>query len=216
MNEARVRLDLPRLLGIAPSMEARHYQPYFELWTIWGAFSPVGYDEASLSGLWVDPSQRLTLHLSGGRRSYGDVTGGMASLPLRSDGWRIAADAMLRPAADWTISGGYTADVGFGSSRSDQTLGVRRSFGSAYLGLSGMGFQTLDDFRVERGRVWGLSADGGVPLGAAAHLDGSFQAFRHRERYTGGIDWNQMRGMLRLVWTIGSEPGRRMPAGGAR
>lgn len=216
VNEARVRLDLPRLFGIAPALQARHYQPYFELWTIWGAFSPVGYDEATVSGMWVDPSQRLTLHFAGGRRTYGDVTGGMASLPLRNDGWRISADALVRPAPDWTVSGGYSADVGFGSSRSDQTLGVRRSFGGAYLGLTGMGFQTLDDFRVERGRVWGASADAGVPLGSAARLDGSFQAYRHRERYTGGIDWNQMRGMLRLVWTIGSEPGRRTPAGGGR
>ncbi len=164
----------------------------------------------------MDPSQRLTLHLSGGRRVYGNVTGGMASLPLRNDGWRVAADASWRAGPAWTVSGGYTADVGFGASRSDQTLSVRRSLGNAYLGLSGMAFQTLDDFQVERGRVWGLSADGGVPLGSAAHIDGSFQAYRHRERYIGGIDWNQMRGMLRLVWTIGSEPGRRGPLGGAQ
>ncbi len=140
----------------------------------------------------------------------------MVSLPLRNDGWRIAADLGLRPDAAWSVSGGYSADVGFGASRSDQTLGLRRQLGSGYLGLTGMAFQTLDEFRVERGRVWGLSADGGVQLTTSARIDGSFQAYRHAERYAGGIDWNQLRGMLRLEWTVGPEPGHRATPGGPR
>ena len=217
VNDGRVRLELPRLLGLSPSLEARHYQPYFELWTIWGAFSPVGYDEASASAYWSGASDRFALRVSGGRRSYGQVTGGMASLPLRNDGWRVSTDATLRPAPAWSVSAGYAADVGIGQARSDQTLSVRRELGGGYLGVSGMAFQTLDEFQVARGRVWGASAEAGVRLLPSARVDGSFQAYRHAERYTGGIDWNQLRGMLRVEWTVGPEPGRSSaPRGGAR
>ncbi len=216
VNDGRLRLDLPRVHAILPSLEARHYQPYFELWTIWGAFAPVGYDEATAAGSWADPSGRVSLRASGGYRRYGERSGGMLSLPLRNDGWRFDADVGIRPDARWSLSGGYGADVGFGASRSDQTLGVRRQLGGGYLGLTGMAFQTLDEFRVERGRVWGLSADGGVQLTSSARLDGSFQAYRHAERYAGGIDWNQLRGMLRLEWTVGPDPGRAGGPGGAR
>jgi len=217
VNDGRVRLELPRLLGFSPSLEARHYQPYFELWTIWGAFAPVGYDEASASAFWSDPDNRVTLRVSGGRRTYGQVTGGMASLPLRNDGWRFGTDATFRAGPAWSVSGSYAADVGFGEARSDESVSVRRELGSAYLGVSGMAFQTLDEFQVEQGRVWGASAEAGVQLLPSARLDGSFQAYRHAERYTGGIDWNQLRGMLQLQWTVGPDPGRRaLTRGGAR
>ena len=65
--------------------------------------------------------------------------------------------------------------------------------------------------------MWGASAEVGVQLLPSARLDGSFQAYRHAERYTGGIDWNQLRGMLQLQWTVGPDPGRRaLTQGGAR
>lgn len=218
VNDGRLRLELPRIAGWSPSLEARHYQPYFELWTIWGAFAPVGFDEASANAFWADPGNRVSLRLSGGRRAYGQATGGMASLPLRNDGWRVSADATLRSGASWTVSGGYAADVGMGQARSDQSLALRRQLGQGYLGVSGMAFQTLDEFQVDKGRVWGASADAGFQLLQGARVDGSFQAYRHAERYTGGIDWNQLRGMLRVEWTVGSEPGRTGHAarGGAR
>lgn len=217
MNDGTLRLELPQLLGIASSVEARHYQPYFELWTIWGAFAPVGYDEASASAFWTDRSDRLTLRVSGGRRTYAAATGGMASLPLRNDGWRLSSDATLRPTPAWALSGSYSADVGFGQARSDQTLSLRRELGAGYLGVSGMAFQTLDEFQVARGRVWGASAELGAQLLPGARVDGSFQAYRHSERYTGGIDWNQLRGIVRFQWTVGPEPGRSaVTRGGAR
>lgn len=216
VNDARLRLELPRLLGFLPTLEARHYQPYFELWTIWGAFAPVGYDEATASAYWTDPSDRVSLHLSGGRRQYGPATGGMASLPLRNDGWRAGADATIRSGAGWTVNGGYAADVGFGAARTDQLLGVRRQFGAGYAGLTGMAFQTLDEFQVDKGRVLGASADVGMKLPASVRIDASLQAYRHAERYSGGIDWNQLRGLIRFEWTIGPEPGRGRLPGGAR
>jgi hypothetical protein len=217
VNDGRLRLDLPRLMGLSPAVEVRHYQPYFELWTIWGAFSPVGYDEVNASALWLDPSDRLSLRVSGGRRRYGEVTGGMSTLPLRNDGWRLGTDAAFRTGDGWSLSGGYTIDVGFGASRSDQVISLRRDFGAGYMGLSGMAFQTLDEFRVDKGRVWGGSADVGITPMPGTRIDGSLQAYRHGERYTGGIDWNQVRGLLRFEWTIGPEPGRRGASrGGAR
>ena len=51
VNEARVRLKLPTVRRTTVSIEARRFRPFFELWTIWGAFSPVGFDEGRLQAL---------------------------------------------------------------------------------------------------------------------------------------------------------------------
>jgi hypothetical protein len=50
-NEARIRLATNRTSTVSVSSEIKHYVPFFELWTIWGAFSPVGYNEATPSPL---------------------------------------------------------------------------------------------------------------------------------------------------------------------
>ena len=44
-NEARLRVRHAFTRQWFALGEIRHYHPFFELWTIWGAFSPVGYNE---------------------------------------------------------------------------------------------------------------------------------------------------------------------------
>ena len=49
LNEALLRFILPLPSAVELSAEARRYSPFFELWTIWGAFSPTGFSEGRIS-----------------------------------------------------------------------------------------------------------------------------------------------------------------------
>ncbi len=61
-NLARVMLSAPLGGGLRGSVELRKYVPFFELWTIWGAFSPVGFQEATGRLDWMSPSGRVSGH----------------------------------------------------------------------------------------------------------------------------------------------------------
>jgi hypothetical protein len=52
VNEASLRLARPLRAGLSATLEARRHRPFFEAWTIWGAFSPVAFDEARAGVSW--------------------------------------------------------------------------------------------------------------------------------------------------------------------
>ncbi len=85
--------SLPEALRL--SLEARRHRPFFELWTIWGAFAPVGFDEGRAELGWRGAQQRLQLSAHGAFRRYDDTGAGVDFLPLRSSGWRTGLDASV-------------------------------------------------------------------------------------------------------------------------
>ncbi|HET9981989.1 MAG TPA: hypothetical protein VFQ38_00310 [Longimicrobiales bacterium] len=211
VNEARLTLQLPPLAGVAATLEARHYEPFFELWTIWGAFSPVGFDEGRGDLAWAVPGVPLSVTLGGGWRRYQDPNAGFPTLLLRRDGWTANGGASWRPADGWSVDGGYAAEIGFGGARSNQSVAVRRSFGAEdYVSLNGLAFQQAFELRVDRGRVYGLGVDGGFRLTPFVRVDGDVYAFQHRDRAVSGQDWSQLRGSLSFTWALGSEPRARV------
>lgn len=210
VNEGRLRLDLPApLSGVSPYVQYRHYRPFFELWTIWGAFSPVAYDEASAGASWRPPELDLALTVRGGYREYGDPEAGFALDPVRSDGWYLGGDATWRPARDWSVFGGYRADINFGAARSEGDLGVRRAFGDdGYAGFSAITFRNVQEFRVGESNVYGGGVEGGLRIGPDARIDGRLFIYRRSdEADTPTVDWTQVRGWVRVQWTVGRDPG---------
>jgi hypothetical protein len=197
------RRTLP--LSTAVRVEVRRYVPYFDLWTIWGAFSPVGYSEARGTLDWAPAGSRVALGVSGGRRSYDDTETGVAFLPLRTDGWRVGGTASLRAAERWTLNGSYNMDINFGASSSDEDLALRWTPSDALtLGLRGLAFQNIYEFQIGTGRVVG----GGGEIGWRLFPDVRLVADALLYRHTGNnapqqVDWNQRRGTFRLEWTLG-------------
>lgn len=209
VNEALLRADAPLGRGLGASIEVRRYRPYFELWTIWGAFSPAGHREV-LAGLNWNLGE-LDLDLRGGWRQYDETGKGLSFAPIRDDGWRAMAAAAWRPAPDWLLEAGYRADIGFGAARSEGDVGVRRELGeSGYVAFRGLAFQRIYEFRVDDGVVLGAGADAGLRIGPELTVAGSLYAYRHRDG-TGAndVDWTQLRGTLRLLWAVGRDPGLR-------
>ncbi len=195
--------------GVGSRFEFRHYSPYFDLWTIWGAFSPVGYNEGTTNLTWSAPGARATFGVSGGYRAYANTYTGVAWLPLRNSGWHVGATGSARAANAWTVQGSYDMDINFGASSTDGDLAVRwqpSSRGS--LAVHGMAFQNIYEFTVGEGRVLGAGLEGAYQIAPDLRLAGDATLYRHTGKDQPDIaDWNQRRVSLRLEWRVGGDPG---------
>ncbi len=209
VNEARLRLSrtLPRALQL--SLEARRHRPFFELWTIWGAFAPVAFDEARAELGWRGAAARLQLSAHGAYRKYEDTDAEVGFLPLRTTGWRTGLDASWLFNDRLVASASTAADIGFGSSRSDANAGIRWRAGERLsLGGSVSALQSIYEFRVGTGRVFGATADASLRLTPETRITVDGGLYHHRlTNDAPGTNWSQRRASVRLEWTIGSDPG---------
>lgn len=152
VNELRVRVRAPQVANTVVSLEGRHFRPFFELWTIWGAFSPVGFDEARLDATWRNSARTLSVDVNGARRKWGDTQAGLDFAPLRDDGWRVGGGLNWRATKSVQANASYSADVGFGASRSEGDVGLHWERGRGYIGVTGSTFQSIYEFRVGTNR----------------------------------------------------------------
>jgi hypothetical protein len=211
-SEARLRARLPEWRGAALAVEARRFRPFFELWTIWGAFSPVGFTEARGTLGWHGRDgflERVGVDLAASRRTYDATDAGVESAPLRDDGWRAGVDANLRLTRDWTANAGYLREIGFGASRTDQQAGVRwdpaRRFSA---GAHVAAFQTLLETRLGFLDVKGAGVDAAWRVTPDVRVVGDAAAYRNRSSGAGPARaWTQRRGTVRLEWSVGADPG---------
>jgi hypothetical protein len=209
VNEASLQLTRPIVPGYTGSLEVRRHRPFFESWTIWGAFSPVAFDEASATVSWRNRTGSLGADVRGARRRYGDTDAGLESIPLKRDGWRAGAGADWQPREHWMAYANYDVDIGFGASRSDVVAGARwMPDESRWLGVAASGLQHIYEFRVGTGRVNGVRLEGGTRITGDARVVADAALYAHRQS---GADaspnWSQRRFSLRLEWTIGRDPG---------
>ncbi len=208
INEARARLLAPLGARLTGTAEVRRYRPFFPLWSIWGVFSPVGFDEARVGATWSAEGGRLSTHVFGGYRSYRETHAGSPTSPVRDDGWRVQAGGAFKPSQDWTVAGDYQIEVGYGASRSSVDLSLTRALdGGGHVAARGTVFRRLSEFQVGEGTGFGVGADAGYDLSAVT-LTGGAMIYRHsfgdRPQY---LDWNQLRAHLTLEVPIGDEPG---------
>lgn len=94
---------------------ARRYRPYFSLWTLWGAFSPVPYNAVNVAAQFR-PSGWLLLHGRGERYHYDDAEVSAALVPqLENKGWRTSAGATATFQPRWTLDGDFGLEHGPGA-----------------------------------------------------------------------------------------------------
>jgi hypothetical protein len=94
----------------------RRYRPYFSLWTLWGAFSPVPYN-AVFASTRVSATNWLSVRARGERYQYDDaeVSTGLVT-GLQDGGWRTSAGATATLESHWTLDGTIGAEMGPGAS----------------------------------------------------------------------------------------------------
>ncbi|HEY5546407.1 MAG TPA: hypothetical protein VIK50_10165 [Gemmatimonadaceae bacterium] len=215
LNQARVTVRSAPIGRTTVFAEARRYHPYFELWTIWGAFSPVGFDEGKSGVTWTSPDARVSGRIEASWRRYGDAATD-APDDYRTTGWGAGAGATWTPRPPWTVDAYYRLESGFGASRWEGQAGIRRAFaGSGSLALQGVAFQRLYEFRLDKGTVAGFGGEGSLPIGERARVFASAMIYRQHGGGPSAIDWNQRRASLRFEWALGNEP-VSSPPGAAR
>jgi hypothetical protein len=195
--------------GLKATGEVRKYLPYFELWTIWGVFSPVGFREAKGRLDWMDPAGRFGAYAYGSYREYEDTDlSEGATLTLQDKSWRIGGGGRYAIRDDLTLNGEYRHDVGYGASRSGGDISLRRSFGGkTYLALQGTAFETFSEFRVGSGTVFGGGLQGATPIGPASLRAGAMYYKHLQDERPSALDFGQARLHLNLEIPIGKDPG---------
>lgn len=97
------------------TLGARRYLPFFDLWTIWGAFSPVAF-HAWHGAATVTPITGLTLHIRGERYRF-EGSGSLSGLVDTEDrGWRVETGGTWEPSPQWSVSVAHHSEFGPGAS----------------------------------------------------------------------------------------------------
>ena len=205
LAQAKGQYPLTRTTGVF--LEARHYIPIFELYTIWSVFAPVGYNELTGGAYWASKGGALQLQLSGGFRTYSNAHAGTGE--LMTSGWRIGGDATWQASHDWIVRGGYHYDIGPGAAESDGNLTARwEPNGMVYAGVFATAFQTAYEYEQGFGTVIGGGVSGGVKFAEWGRL--AADVGEYQNTYGGNApqsDWNQFRASLRFDFLLGREPG---------
>lgn len=210
LNELLLRWRAPAVRGVRATAEARRFRPFFELWTIWGAFSPVGFDEGRVQAQWQRADGAVSFDVHGARRRWQDTDAGLGFAALRRDGWRAGTSARWTPRARWQVNGSYSADVGAGASRTEGDAGVQYTRGAFFGGVTASAFESIYEFRIGTGRVLGLGVDGGWQIAPDVRATASAAVYRQLVRDgAASTDWTQRRALLRIDWTVGGDPALR-------
>lgn len=210
VGKAHLTARAPVGAGVMLEATARRYVPYFELWTIWGFFSPVAYHEAEARATWR-ASPVFTAWASGGWRRYDEANATVIFRPIEREGIRLGAGASWRAARDVAIDAAYRMDRGFGAFLSAVDASVTwLPHDRIGLSIDATAFQQIEQFRVGEGIVYGGGASGDYGVTDHMALSGGFSLYRQTfENRPGIADWNQLRGWAALRVNFGRDPGRR-------
>lgn len=207
LDQFNSRLTVPIRPGLDLSAEYHHYRPFFPLWTIWGAFSAVGYDGGNGSLAWRIPSLGLGLQAGGGYRWYENSnTAGGNLAGLKDTGWRAFGGANWA-SGDWFANGQYQADIGPGAADMGGDLSAGRRFGErTWLALRATSTRSFGEYRLGDQRLTGAGLIGSAPLGDLV-VTGSAGFYRLSYTDRPAIsDWTQFRMFLGVGYRFGSEP----------
>ena len=184
----------------------RRYRPHFDLWTIWGAFSPVPY-RAVQASLAVAPISRLELRGRWERYEFDEAEAATPLFDAQRDGWRWEVGGTYRFHASWTLDGGYRQEFGPGAGIA-AVGGMLTYVPSRRLTMTLLGSTATRplEFRFNEAevRTFGIDAE----LEPSERLRLGVSADRYQESHhrpdAAAFDWSQLRLSARVVVLFGS------------
>lgn len=203
-SDLTVRYAAPRFDADAG---VRRYRPFFQLWTIWGAFSPASYTavDGSLS---VAPVRRLRLR-AGGEQYWFDDTGAETGLAgFIEQGYRVSLSAAASVTDALSVDAGWHKEDGPGAASNGWDGRVTwLPVPDVTLSAFGSTFVRPLEFRFDEAQVDAVGLD--AALRASDRLTLSLsgaQYFEDRRRPdAAAFDWNQFRLQARVTWLFGSD-----------
>jgi len=134
LGSADVNLTYARPRYVATA-GARRYRPFFSLWTLWGAFSPVPYN-AVHGSVHVRATSRVSVMARAERYWYDDAEVSTALVSgLEDRGWRVSSGVTATLSDAITLDANYAAEFGpgaagrFADAGLDYAPDARYSFG---------------------------------------------------------------------------------------
>jgi len=203
----------------------RRYRPFFDLWTIWGAFSPVAHHTVHASGS-VAPVRNLTVHTRAERYQFDDTGALTPSMAVEDRGWRVQTGAAWAPATRWSLEGGYHAEFGPGAaSRGVDLRATWLPTSALWVSAHGARMRRPLELRYSDADLTVVGVD--AEYRPSPRWRVGLQAASWREERTrpdaSALDWNQVRLAARLTLLFGSNADRlplpravRTAGGGAR
>ncbi len=191
----------------------RQYRPFFDLWTIWGAFSPAAY-HAWHGSVDVTPIAGLMLHVRGEHYQYDNTETSTPLVDVEDHGWRYETSATWLLDRRWTVSGGYQAEFGPGASSLGYN-GRLRFAPSEVLSFAVHGARVRRplELRWSDARLTSLGAEASIRPDNNWRFD--LGATRYREDRdrpdAAAVNWDQWRLTARMSLLFGSGGADRLP-----
>jgi hypothetical protein len=184
----------------------RQYRPHFDLWTIWGAFSPVPYHAVN-SGVWLRPLRDVELRARWERYAFSPTETETPLVSVDDDGYRLGFGISYSPIGTLSLDAGYREEHGPGASSHgfEGTL-TFRPVPELSLVVYGSTLERPLEFRFQDASVDALGFDAEwrpvdrvrLALGAAHYAE-------TRDRPdAAAFDWNQTRLMARVTLVLRS------------
>ncbi|HKI93817.1 MAG TPA: hypothetical protein VJ992_00870 [Gemmatimonadales bacterium] len=184
----------------------KRYRPFFELWTIWGAFSPVPY-LSKYAALEVHPTSKISLNTRGEIYAYDNASVSTPLSSVDSTGWRWSLGATVLPVPSVSLQWNYHLD--FGPGASDRGFEAYATWTpTRALMVSGQlaKLQRPLEFRYDESDVWAYGLSGSYRMIRGLQFDLSVLRYQEsRIRPDANVfDWNQFRINAGVSMTFGS------------
>ena len=201
--DAAVRYASPKV-GVVAGY--RRYAPFYELWTVWGAFSPVPYN-ALYGSLSFQATKRLQLRARGETYRFDSAGAETPLVNIVNDGWRASGGATYQISNAWQAQLGYENEFGVGASSSGWDGSVTFAPTARYsIMVYGNSLSRPLEYRWDQSvvLVYGMQAS----VVARDNLSVAFTMARYdenRERPdAASFEWDQIRFGAKAVMTFSS------------
>ena len=196
--------------GVGVSAGFARYRPHFELWTIWGAFSPVGYNGVN-GTVSISPAPGFTVRARGARFWFEESDTETPLVTVEDRGWRVSAGASYSPTETVSLSVDHATEFGPGGSYTSLNGAVTwLPRPSLTLSLQGGRLNRPLEFRFDEATLNLLGVD--VEWRFSERWRGSVSAMHLMEKRdrpdAAAFDWNQTRLSARLSVFLGGDADR--------
>lgn len=188
------------------SIGGRHYRPYFDLWTIWGVFSPVPYT-GGFGSARLTPIAGVALWTQGEFFSYDETGADTVLVKVADDGWRWSFGATFARLRSWTFDAGYHVNKGPGASSLGLDGRIMFHPRSAFTVSAEGGYLSRPlEFRFNDTKLAyvGLRASVQPRPGVRIEAGGRYYDEVREREDTAQLDWNQFRVDLGVTLTFRS------------